>query len=211
MNKDSDNYWNSGRNGNMEEYQQYLIIKNRLEGKSARVAFRTARGERIVLTTHYPGSKYLLRVILFFHITSILVVYRVSGLSTAFLMKASYWFFSGIVLYWYFSFRPNPCGTLRLAERCTSSSPVAHALYFYLFLWGWFFSILDLPKLSTWLELSWEALQFLGLNGKAAWILNLNFPTIPKLVTTLGKLTLTLTGTILLLDITASYFLNKER
>ena len=207
-----DDYWNSGRNGNMEEYEKYLRIRSMLEGKRYRPP-RGSRvgGRRISLLNYYPMMRPVLYLLLFANLTRIALAYEASGAGKIFYPVLACWGIASLFIYWYFSRRDPLNGTLRLIDAYCPGIEFIRAVPYWLFLGGWILAVFSLNDLKIWAEWIVVLSYKFGKPINFAWLdtfLATGCPEIPSSLRTLGSLSALFAGGLTVLDAVAAKFMD---
>ncbi|MDR1622137.1 MAG: hypothetical protein LBS00_07165 [Synergistaceae bacterium] len=201
-----ENYWNSGQNGNQEEYEKYLLIKSRLEGKT----YRPPRGDEKggergnSLLSFYPRLKVVFVLLFFIYVTQILESYVKWGLTGRFLGDALY---GGVLLSamcWYFIKRDPGEGVIALIRQFLPNASISPSLPYWLFLVGCLFASLDPNDFKAWVRGMEHLSLALGVPVNCDAVLSLNLPRMPLLLKLASNLAVLFSGSLLLFEAVAS-------
>jgi hypothetical protein len=203
--EEPENYWNSGQHGNKEEYEAYLLIKSRLEGKAYRPSNKKGKGkgkdrEKNSLLSFYPRLKWIFSLLLFVYVTQIVDAYLKWRLTGRFLGSAFYW---GAVLaatYWYFIKRNPGEGSVAMLEQILPNAHIPHSLPYWTFLLGCLLVSLDLNDFKVWVRGIEHLLLVVGKPVSCDAFLSLSLPRMPFLLRLIGNFSILFSGGLLLFD-----------
>jgi hypothetical protein len=200
--EESENYWNWGQTGNKEEYEQYLLIKSRLEGKAHRPSRKKKGGEREKnsLLSFYPRLKWIFSLLLFVYLTQIVEAYLKWGLAGRFLGSAFYWGTIFSVTYWYFIKRNPGNGSVAMLEQILPNSPFPDSLPYWAFLLGCLLTSLDLNDFKVWVRGIEHLSVVAGKPVSCDAFLSLSLPRIPFSLKLLANFSIMFSGGLLLFD-----------
>ena len=204
--EDEGNYWGSGIHGNKEEYEKYLIIKDRLEGKRGRYHRRYKSGIHVV--SSYPFLGWLVGINIFAGITKILGVYIKVGMKASFINALLHEIVPLGALYWYY-FRRYTIKESFL-ERLLPFSDKFQTMLYWLLPVGWLCATLNLEELKLWLPWIASLTDRIGLNLNYETIMSMVLPSIPQWIQSLGFLTAAFSGALLVSDMFISFFTEKK-
>ena len=193
-----DNYWNSGINGNQEDYEKYLLIKSRLEGRSYRSLRGRGRGRNNSLLSFHPGLTLAFWAVLLADATRIVSAYVQWGAGNRFYTSAACWAFAFLATYWYFARRDARNGTLFLIDRF--ALPVPRSLPYWMLLLGLLPAVIDLNDLKAW-AVGIETLALhLGYPVDCSAFLSLSLPHTPPWLKSVGEILASIGGGLLIFD-----------
>jgi hypothetical protein len=201
--EEPDNYWNSGQSGNKEEYEEYLLIKSRLEGKKYRPPHenkhKKGRGQDSLLS-FYPGLKGVVVLLFFIYVSHLLQTYLKWGLTGRFFGGVLYWGTVLSVTYWYFIKRNPGKGSVATLDQIFPNASIPNSLPYWAFLLGCLFASLDLNDLKVWVRGVEHLSLAIGKPVECDVLLSLNLPRMPLLLKLAASLSILLSGGLLLFD-----------
>jgi hypothetical protein len=204
-----ENYWNSGLHGNKEDYENYLLIKQRLEGKAFRPPKTGSLGKKASVLSFYPSLKWALAVALFIDATRIALVCQQWSPTASFAIDIAGWSAALLVTFWYFAGRDTR-EPLTLLE-CLPDVPSLRSVPYWAFLLGWILMWLNPNDFKIWAEWVARLSSWLGTPLEWSAFLSSGFPRMPILLKSLGGLLTIFGGGFLILDAFISrYVLLRE-
>ncbi|MDR2180090.1 MAG: hypothetical protein LBP21_07255 [Synergistaceae bacterium] len=197
----SENYWAGGVHGNQEEYEKYLLIKSRLEGKTYRPPRNGKKGGgKNSLLSFYPGLKWVFLPLYLVYATQVVEAYLQWGFGGRFLGSAFYWGVVSSLLWWYFVKRDPGTGSVDLLQQILPDASIPPSLPYWMLLLGCLLASLDLNDFKVWIR----GIEHLSLvAGKPLdfdVLLSLRLPRVPFLLKLIASFSILLSGGLLLFD-----------
>ena len=193
-----ENYWNSGLHGNKEDYENYLRIKKRLEGKVFRAPKSRPLEKKASVLSFYPSLKWTLTGALFIDATQIALLCRQWNPTPDFLIDATGWVAVLLMTFWYFVGR-NAREPLSLLESLPDV-PILRSAPYWTFLLGWILIWLDFNDFKIWVEGAMRLSRWLGSPLEWGAFLSWKLPRISVLLKGVGGLLTIFGGGFLVLD-----------
>ena len=202
-----DNYWNYGENGNREDYEKYLMIKSRIEGRPYRRPRRSRGGSGTVsLTSWYPLMRPALFLLFFEAATRVAVAYLAWESAGVFAFHALSWVLGALAVRWYFARRDGGNGMLFLNAYFCPDRAFPSLLIYGAFLVGLLLATVSPDDVKVWAILVEHLAARIGYPLDCGRILSLPLPGTPFGLRSLGSWVAAVSGGTILADALA-YFL----
>ncbi|MDR1979817.1 MAG: hypothetical protein LBQ42_13860 [Synergistaceae bacterium] len=203
--EEPENYWGGGQHGNKEEYEKYLLIKSRLEGKAYRSPSNRSgiRGESVSLLSFYPHLKWIFALLFFVYVTQIAEAYLKWGLTRRFAEDAFYWGAILLAMRWYFIKRDPGKGSVALFDQFLPNVPILRSLPYWVFLLSCLVASLEPNDFKVWAKGVEHFALSVGSPVDCDVFLSLKLPRMPLLPKFVASLSVLFSGGILVFDLIA--------